>query len=81
MNAVLNEPAVIALMSTEQKHLTAKAEELWTRLMAAEEAMKPYKDAYDEVLREWSEAHRLANSIAAVLKANQPAELPQEATA
>lgn len=77
MNAILTEPAVIEMMRAEQVRIEAQAEELWTRLKAAEESMKPYKEAYDKVLWEWSEAHRLSDSLKAILAAKTPTEAQQ----
>jgi hypothetical protein len=72
MNTVLNESAVIELMRQEQVKANAKAEELWQRLKTAEAAMAPAKAIYDKALCEWSDAQRIADSIATLLKAQEP---------
>ena len=79
MNTVLDEPAVLEIMRQEHAKLTAQAAELWLRLKTTEIALKPYKDAHDDALRAWADVNRQADMFGAVLKAKEPAPVPQEA--
>ena len=71
-NAILTEPAVLALMRQEHARLELETEELWQKLKSAEEAMAPYKLEYEKVLNEWADMQRLTQSLAAILKAKEP---------
>lgn len=75
---ILDEPAVIALMRAEHTRLKAQSDELWLRLETIEAAKKPYQDAYDAALSEWSDVNRQTDMLELLLKAKEPAPVPQE---
>ncbi len=62
---------ILTLLANEHAKARVEAEKLWQKLKIAEEAMKPYKDAYDLALAEWHTAKGLADSLAACLKARE----------
>ncbi len=68
---VLDEPGVLALMTAELTRQRVEAERLWQVLKGAEADKAPYQEAYDQALVEWNEAQRLAESLAACLKAKE----------
>jgi len=72
MNAVLTEPAVLELMRQEHARVSAVVDKLWQKLQEAEDAMQPYKERYEEILHHWSDAKRLQDSLASVIKAKEP---------
>jgi len=70
------EIVVLTLMRQQLETMSAQTEELWQQLKVAEAAMAPYKEKYDQLLGQWSNSHRMADAIQAVLKAKQSEVVP-----
>ena len=75
---VLSESAVIDLVRREHARVSAVTSGLWQKLQEAEDEMQPYKERYQEILGQWSNAKRLQDSLAAVIKAKEPQPLVVE---